>query len=89
MPRPSCEWPLPSVQSLGRERAARRQGGIGAFPRPASPGHLLVPRREGQKQLLWQDRGSQGLGSASVLPHGALSCPCVLPRGAGLRGSGA
>ena len=55
------------------------------MPGPASPGALWVPRREGQKQLLWQDMGSQGLGSISVLPRGASFCPCVLPHGAGLR----
>ena len=83
--RPCCERPLPSVQSLGREQAARRHGGMGgAFARPASPAPLLVPRRQGQKQLLWQDRGSQGLGSTSVLPHGASSCPRALPHAAGL-----
>ena len=83
--RPCWERPLPSVQSLGREQAARRHGGMGgAFARPARPAPLLVPRRQGQKQLLWQDRGSQGLGSTSVLPHGASSCPRALPHAAGL-----
>ena len=83
--RPCWERPLPSVQSPGREQAACWQGGMGgAFARPASPAPLLVPRRQGQKQLLWQERGSQGLGSASVLPPGASSCPRALPHGAGL-----
>lgn len=105
MPTASCEGPLAIVQTLGREQAARRQGGreaglarwglrvglqaagargVGVFLCPAFPGHLLVTRREGQKQLLWQGRGSQGFGSASVLPHGASSCHIVLPHGAGL-----
>ena len=81
------ERPVASVQSLGRERAARCQGGMGAFARPASPGPLVVARREGRKALVWQERGRQGLGSPCALPHGAGLCRRLpLPRGWGAAG---
>ena len=97
MPTPSCERALPSVQSLGRERAARRQGGrqaglagwglsgghAGSW-NERDGGHFCIPCRSPEGKAKRRTRGIQGFGSASVLPPGASSCPCVLPHGAGL-----
>jgi len=84
------------VSMLAMASALRAQPGQAAGSTPAwtgwggispltSPGPLLVPTRERQKHLLWQDRRSQGLGSTSLLPHGVSSCPCVLLHGKRLR----
>ena len=61
-------------------QAAGMRGMRGHFYVP----HPLVTFWSPEGKAKRKKRGSQGSGSTSVLPHGASSCPCVLPYGAGL-----
>lgn len=86
MPRQRCcEWPLPSVRSLVRARAAHRQGRMeGAFFMTCNPWSPLGPHKGRAKAAALAGQREPGLGEHFCPAPCGFVLPLCLSHGAGL-----